>query len=35
MKGEKKDKNWYVYIKDAIITINASSYTIITAYKRK
>ena len=28
-------KNWYVYIGDTIITINAKSYTIITAHKIK
>ncbi|MDR1006743.1 MAG: DUF3781 domain-containing protein [Bacteroidales bacterium] len=30
---ERKGKNWYVYTDDAIITINAHSYTIITAHK--
>jgi hypothetical protein len=29
----KKGKNWYVYTKDFIITINAKSYTVITAHK--
>jgi len=29
----RKGKNWYVYIDDSIITINAHSYTIITAQK--
>ena len=29
----KKGKNWYCEIEDIIITINASSYTIITAHK--
>ena len=28
----KKGKNWYVYKEDVIITINANSYTIITAH---
>jgi hypothetical protein len=31
----KKGKNWYVYAEDFIITINAKSYTIITAHKIK
>lgn len=30
---EHKGKNYYVTIDDCIITINASSYTIITAHK--
>lgn len=30
---ERKGKNWYVTIDGAIITVNASSYTIITAHK--
>lgn len=30
----RKGKNWYVYTGDAIITINAHSYTIITAHKK-
>jgi intein-encoded DNA endonuclease-like protein len=29
----KNGKNWYVYIGDNVITINAKSYTIITAHK--
>lgn len=29
----KKGKNWYVSLNDCIITINAYSYTIITAHK--
>ncbi|MDR3051516.1 MAG: DUF3781 domain-containing protein [Oscillospiraceae bacterium] len=29
----RKGKNWYVYADNAIITINAHSYTIITAHK--
>ena len=29
----KKGKNWYVSGKNLIITINANSYTIITAHK--
>lgn len=31
----RKGKNWYVYTDNAIITINAHSYTIITAHKIK
>lgn len=27
-------KNWYVNVDDCIITVNAYSYTIITAHKR-
>ena len=30
----RKGKNWYVYAGDAVITINAGSYTIITAHRR-
>lgn len=30
---ERKGKNWYVYIDDFILTINAYSFTIITAHK--
>ena len=29
----RKGKNWYVRTDDAVITINAHSYTIITAHK--
>jgi intein-encoded DNA endonuclease-like protein len=29
----KKGKNWYVNIGNSIITVNAYSYTIITAHK--
>jgi hypothetical protein len=29
----KRGKNWYVGIEDCIITVNAYSYTIITAHK--
>lgn len=32
---ERKGKNWYVTIDDCIITVNAHSYTIITAHKLK
>jgi lincosamide nucleotidyltransferase A/C/D/E len=31
----RKGKNWYVHVSDCIITINAHSYTIITAHKKK
>ena len=31
----RKGKNWYVSIDDIIITVNAYSYTIITAHKQK
>jgi hypothetical protein len=29
----RRGKNWYVHEENAIITINAHSYTIITAHK--
>jgi len=29
----RKGKNWYVYMDNAVITVNAHSYTIITAHK--
>ena len=32
---ERKGKNWYVFIDDCKITVNAHSYTIITAHKMK
>jgi hypothetical protein len=31
----RKGKNWYVYKENTIITINANSYTIITAHKKE
>jgi len=31
----RKGKNWYVVINDCEITINANSFTIITAHKMK
>ena len=31
----KQGKNWYVWIGGCTITVNASSYTIITAHKEK
>lgn len=32
---ERRGKNWYVRIDNCEITVNASSYTIITAHKVK
>jgi len=32
---QKKGKNWYASFNDCIITINAHSYTIITAHKKQ
>jgi len=31
----RKGKNWYVYKDGIVITVNAHSYTIITAHRRK
>jgi len=31
----KKGKNWYVSFENGIITINAHSYTIITAHRKQ
>lgn len=31
----RKGKNWYVYAGNAVITINAHSYTVITAHKKR
>jgi len=31
----RQGKNWYVYTGDVAITINAHSYTIITAHREK
>ena len=31
----RQGKNWYVYAGDSVITVNAHSYTIITAHRRK
>lgn len=31
----RNGKNWYVDVDDMIITVNAHSYTIITAHKKK
>lgn len=32
---ERKGKNWYVTIEGCVITINAYSFTIITAHRKK
>lgn len=32
---ERRGKNWYVTIAGCVITVNAYSYTIITAHKAK
>jgi hypothetical protein len=32
---ERKGKNWYITIDDCVLTVNAYSYTIITAHKAK
>ena len=32
---ERRGKNWYITIDGCIITVNAYSYTIITAHKRE
>ena len=34
-KKYRKGKNWYYETEDAVITVNASSLTIITAHRRK
>lgn len=31
----RKGKNWYINVDDCIITVNAYSYTIITAHREK
>ena len=31
----RRGKNWYVYYKNIVITVNARSYTIITAHIKK
>ena len=31
----KKGKNWYIQVDGIVITVNASSFTIITAHKEK
>ena len=30
---QKKGKNWYVFFENCVLTINSSSYTIITGHK--
>lgn len=30
---DRKGKNWYIHIEDIVITVNATSYTIITAHR--
>ena len=32
---ERKGKNWYIFVDGCKITVNAHSYTIITAHKEK
>ena len=32
---ERRGKNWYVRINGCVITVNAGSYTIITAHRAK
>lgn len=32
---KRQGKNWYVHINNCVITVNAHSYTIITAHKEK
>lgn len=31
----RQGKNWYIAIEDCVITVNAYSYTIITAHRKK
>jgi len=31
----RNGKNWYVHVDDVILTVNAHSFTIITAHKKK
>ena len=31
----RKGKNWYINVDDFVITVNAHSYTIITAHREK
>lgn len=31
--SERRGKNWYIRVAGCLITVNASSYTIITAHK--
>ena len=32
---ERRGKNWYICIENCVITVNAASYTIITAHRTK
>ena len=32
---ERKGKNWYITLDDCVITVNANSWTIITAHRKK
>lgn len=32
---ERKGKNWYVTVENSVITVNAYSFTIITAHREK
>ena len=32
---ERRGKNWYVSVNGCVITVNAGSYTIITAHRKK
>jgi hypothetical protein len=32
---ERRGKNWYVSAENCVITVNAHSYTIITAHKKR
>ncbi len=31
----RKGKNWYVHVEDFVLTVNAHSFTIITAHKNR
>lgn len=31
---DRRGKNWYVHVNECIITVNASSYTIITCHRK-
>ncbi len=33
--AEHRGKNWYIYAGECVITINAHSFTVITAHRRK
>lgn len=34
-KKERRGKNWYIEADNAVITVNASSLTVITAHRRQ